>query len=67
MHSQAGYGPDRVLWDGRVADLDNQFVSDGVYYYVFNKKIFPLTPVKLSFKQKYVVSPFSKSSLNRIK
>lgn len=34
VHSQAGYGPDRVLWDGRVADLDNQFVSDGVYYYV---------------------------------
>ena len=39
----------------------------GIYYYVFNKKILPLTPVKVSFKQKYVVSPFPKSSLNRIK
>ena len=34
VHSQSGFSSDRVLWDGRVADLDNQYVSDGVYYYV---------------------------------
>jgi len=34
VHTQVGYGPDKVLWDGRIADLDNQFVSDGVYYYI---------------------------------
>ena len=39
----------------------------GIYYYVFNKKVLPLTPMKVNFKQKYIVSPFPKSSLNRIK
>ena len=34
VHSKSGYSSDKVLWDGRVADLDNQYVSDGVYYYV---------------------------------
>ena len=39
----------------------------GLYFYVFNKKTIPITPVKLKFKEKYVISPFPKSSLNRIK
>ena len=39
----------------------------GLYYYVFNKKVLPLIPMKMKFKQKYVVNAFPKSSLNRIK
>ena len=39
----------------------------GLYFYIFNKKTTPLTPVKLRFKEKYVVGAFSKSSLNRVK
>ena len=36
IHSQSGYGLDKVLWDGRINDLDNKIVSDGVYYYVLD-------------------------------
>ena len=39
----------------------------GLYFYVFYKKTIPLTPVKLKFKEKYIVNAFPKSSLNRIK
>ncbi len=39
----------------------------GVYLCSFKKEVIPATPVKIKFKDRYVVTPFSKSTLNRIK
>lgn len=39
----------------------------GIYFHIFNKKIIPLTPYKMKFKDKYIVNTFPKSTLNRIK
>ena len=39
----------------------------GIYFFVFNKKIIPLTPVKLRFKEKMFISSYPKSSTNFIK
>lgn len=39
----------------------------GIYFCVFSKNIIPLTAIKLKFKNKYLVAPFPKSSLNRVK
>ena len=36
VHSQIGFSLDKILWNGRVSDLDNEIVSDGVYYYVLD-------------------------------
>ena len=34
---------------------------------IFDKKMIPLTPVKLKFKNKYMISTFPKSTVNRVK
>ena len=39
----------------------------GLYFFAFNKKIIPLTPVKLKFKEKIFMSSFAKSTTNMIK
>ncbi len=39
----------------------------GIYFCLLTKKIVPLTPQKLKFKDKYVVHTFPKSSMNRFK
>tara|TARA_B100001029_G_scaffold151317_1_gene133768 strand:+ start:73 stop:801 length:729 start_codon:yes stop_codon:yes gene_type:complete len=39
----------------------------GIYFLVFNKNVIPLTPVKLKFKGKYLVTTFPKSSMNKIR
>ena len=39
----------------------------GIYFCLLNKKIIPLTPQKLKFKDKYVVHSFPKSTMNRVK
>lgn len=39
----------------------------GIYLYSFRKETIPVTPIKIKFRDKYVVTPFSKSTLNRIK
>ena len=39
----------------------------GLYFFTFNKKIIPLTPVKLKFKEKIFMSSFPKSTTNMIK
>ena len=39
----------------------------GLYFFAFNKKIIPLTPVKLKFKEKMFLTPFSKSTTNMVK
>ena len=39
----------------------------GLYFLVFDKKMIPLTPIKLKFASKYMISTFPKSSLNRVK
>ncbi len=36
----------------------------GIYIFVFNKKIIPLTPVKLKFKEKMFLTSFPKSTTN---
>ncbi len=36
----------------------------GIYFYAFNKKVTALTPMKLKFKDKYLITPFSKSTTN---
>ena len=36
VHSKSGYAENKVLWDGRISDLNNEMVSDGVYYYVLD-------------------------------
>ena len=33
---QNGFSSDKVLWDGRINDLNNEIVSDGVYYFVLD-------------------------------
>ena len=39
----------------------------GLYFFVFNKSIIPLTPVKLKFKEKMFLSSFPKSTTNLVK
>jgi hypothetical protein len=39
----------------------------GLYFFVFKKKIIPLTPVKLKFKNKLFLSSFPKSTTNMVK
>ena len=39
----------------------------GLYFFIFDKKILPLTPVKLRFKGKYMVTSFPKSTVNIVK
>ena len=41
--------------------------SGGIYFYVFEKKVLPLTPQKVKFKNKYITSSFPKSTVNRIR
>jgi len=36
VHAQNGFSSDKVLWDGRINDLNNEIVSDGVYYFVLD-------------------------------
>jgi hypothetical protein len=39
----------------------------GLYFFAFKKKIIPLTPVKLKFKNKLFLSSFPKSTTNMVK
>ncbi|MBS83003.1 MAG: hypothetical protein CMD65_02580 [Gammaproteobacteria bacterium] len=39
----------------------------GTYFLVFHKKSIPYTTQKIKFNQKYIVSPFAKKGLNRVK
>ena len=36
VHAKNGFSSDKVLWDGRINDLNNEIVSDGVYYFVLD-------------------------------
>ena len=53
----------------RMTFLQRIFFSNfgGIYFCLFKKETIPLIPIKIKFKDKYVVTPFKKSSLNRIK
>ena len=53
----------------KISFLQKIFASDlgGIYFLVFDKKMIPLTPIKLKFTDKYMISSFPKSSLNRVK
>lgn len=39
----------------------------GIYFCSFKKEVIATTPIKVKFTDKYVVAPFKKSTLNRIK
>ena len=39
----------------------------GNYFLVFNKKVIPFTTQKIKFNEKYIVSPFAKKGLSRVK
>ena len=41
--------------------------TGGIYFCSFKKEVIPATPIKVKFTDKYNVSPFKKSTLNRIK
>ena len=53
----------------KISILQKIFASNfgGLYFLVFDKKIIPLMPIKLKFTEKYMISSFPKSSLNRVK
>jgi SAM-dependent methyltransferase len=53
----------------KISILQKIFASNlgGLYFLVFDKKMIPLTPIKLKFTEKYMISSFPKSSLNRVK
>ncbi|MBT5406120.1 MAG: methyltransferase domain-containing protein [Gammaproteobacteria bacterium] len=53
----------------KIRFLQKIFASNlgGLYFLVFDKKMIPLTPIKLKFTNKYMISSFPKSSLNRVK
>ena len=53
----------------KVSTIQKIFASNfgGLYFLIFDKKMIPLTPVKLKFKNKYMISTFPKSTVNRVK
>ena len=53
----------------KISMLQKIFASNfgGLYFLVFDKKMIPLNPIKLKFTEKYMISSFPKSSLNRVK
>lgn len=53
----------------KVSIIQKIFASNfgGLYFLIFDKKMIPLTPVKLKFKNKYMISTFPKSTVNRVK
>ena len=33
VYTQVNFNFDKIIWDGKIADLNNEYVSDGVYFY----------------------------------
>ena len=56
-------------YESKLGMLQKIFASNygGLYFLVFDKKMILLNPIKLKFSEKYMVSTFPKSSLNRVK
>ncbi len=56
-------------YTSKISLLQKIFASSlgGLYFLVFDKKMVPLTPIKLKFTDKYMISSFPKSTLNRVK
>ena len=36
VYNQVNFNFDKIIWDGKVADLNNEYVSDGVYFYTLD-------------------------------
>ena len=36
VYTQVNFNFDKIIWDGKIADLNNEYVSDGVYFYTLD-------------------------------